>query len=390
MRWLLLPVLRRWCADACQRERGRARRNNRTRDSESSAPLQKTENAFYLGIPAYTRAQAMCESSAPGANQKMIETGEVVQVCDGAGGLCCLHAVLGGTIQGVAIFALGPLAGLAHLGSLVGGCYVRPNLREKYNIPGARPSASPPPPRLAARHSSQSVCSACSSQATRAVTAAFTTGAVRAPPARSTKSSPRGSLRKPSAPPFLPRAFTPRVPPISARPSDARRATVPSTVHVRLTAHLSCVRPPRAGGLLVGHPQLCKERHCGTVCVCKEKETFSWEDSCRWLARYFQPAGGNSTQQLTLSRLGSPWLGTIKKRKGGGSTAAVGFLALFCAFSIHLCQFAISERSWSNRSWSTWSGQSVTSHPGPGSSKKRTHDPADQEMIGIGLRAREP
>ena len=75
----------------------------------------------------------------------MIETGEVVQVCDGAGGLCCLHAVLGGTIQGVAIFALGPLAGLAHFGSLVGGCYVRPNLREKYNIPGARPSASPPP-----------------------------------------------------------------------------------------------------------------------------------------------------------------------------------------------------------------------------------------------------
>ncbi|EOD29342.1 hypothetical protein EMIHUDRAFT_203970 [Emiliania huxleyi CCMP1516] len=62
----------------------------------------------------------MCESSAPGANQKMIETGEVVQVCDGAGGLCCLHAVLGGTIQGVAIFALGPLAGLAHFGSLVG------------------------------------------------------------------------------------------------------------------------------------------------------------------------------------------------------------------------------------------------------------------------------
>ena len=42
----------------------------------------------------------------------MIQTGKVVQVCDGGGGLCCLHAAVGGTIQGVAIFVLGPLAGL--------------------------------------------------------------------------------------------------------------------------------------------------------------------------------------------------------------------------------------------------------------------------------------
>ena len=65
----------------------------------------------------------------------MIQTGKVVQVCDGGGGLCCLHAAVGGTIQGVAIFVLGPLAGLVHFGSLI-ACGVRTDLRKKYNIQG--------------------------------------------------------------------------------------------------------------------------------------------------------------------------------------------------------------------------------------------------------------
>mmetsp|Transcript_28228 Transcript_28228/g.84282 ORF Transcript_28228/g.84282 Transcript_28228/m.84282 type:complete len:156 (+) Transcript_28228:47-514(+) len=111
------------------------------KSSTTAAPASDGAGAWQVGLcggccKSAGCAGCCCPCCVVGANQKMIETGEVVQVCDGAGGLCCLHAVLGGTIQGVAIFALGPLAGLAHFGSLVGGCYVRPNLREKYNIPG--------------------------------------------------------------------------------------------------------------------------------------------------------------------------------------------------------------------------------------------------------------
>ena len=49
-----------------------------------------------------------------------------------------------------------------------------------------------------------------------------------------------------------------------------------------------------------------------------------WEDSCRMAGEVLPAwAGGNSTQQLTLSRLGSPhsisgWLGTIKNKSGKG------------------------------------------------------------------------
>ncbi|EOD26383.1 hypothetical protein EMIHUDRAFT_205393 [Emiliania huxleyi CCMP1516] len=80
-------------------------------------------------------AGCCCPCCVVGANAKMIQTGKVVQVCDGGGGLCCLHAAVGGTIQGVAIFVLGPLAGLVHFGSLI-ACGVRTDLRKKYNIQG--------------------------------------------------------------------------------------------------------------------------------------------------------------------------------------------------------------------------------------------------------------
>eukprot|EP00239_Pterosperma_sp_CCMP1384_P005928 CAMPEP_0197855524 /NCGR_PEP_ID=MMETSP1438-20131217/26798_1 /TAXON_ID=1461541 /ORGANISM="Pterosperma sp., Strain CCMP1384" /LENGTH=125 /DNA_ID=CAMNT_0043470669 /DNA_START=242 /DNA_END=619 /DNA_ORIENTATION=+ len=53
----------------------------------------------------------------------------------GTGGPCCIHGSLGGLIQGVAIYILGPLAALVHFGS----CYAyqyRTAIRERYGIPG--------------------------------------------------------------------------------------------------------------------------------------------------------------------------------------------------------------------------------------------------------------
>jgi len=80
-------------------------------------------------------AGCCCPCCVIGANAKMVSHGVVVQPMDGCGGVCCAHAAIGGIIQGAAIFFLGPLAALVHLGSLV-GCCVRTDLRKKYNIPG--------------------------------------------------------------------------------------------------------------------------------------------------------------------------------------------------------------------------------------------------------------
>jgi len=57
-----------------------------------------------------------CPCCVVGANDKMVKTGDIYGPMDGCGGVCIGHALIGGCIQGVAIFFLGPLAGLVHAG----------------------------------------------------------------------------------------------------------------------------------------------------------------------------------------------------------------------------------------------------------------------------------
>lgn len=71
-----------------------------------------------------------CPCCMVGANAKMVQTGVLVDPCSGTGPECCIHGMLGGFIQGVAIFIMGPLAALIHLGSCY-ACGIRSQLRTK-------------------------------------------------------------------------------------------------------------------------------------------------------------------------------------------------------------------------------------------------------------------
>ena len=75
-----------------------------------------------------------CPCCVVGANRLMLETGQVVDPCAGGGGICCLHGIFGGAIQGILIWEFGPLASLAHFGSCVGCAFSRTALRKKYGL----------------------------------------------------------------------------------------------------------------------------------------------------------------------------------------------------------------------------------------------------------------
>lgn len=82
-------------------------------------------------------AACCCPCCMVGANAKMLRTGVIVDpCCGGSGPECVIHGMLGGLIQGVAIFGLGPLAALIHFGSCY-ACGIRSQLRTKYGIDGS-------------------------------------------------------------------------------------------------------------------------------------------------------------------------------------------------------------------------------------------------------------
>ena len=111
---------------------------------KAMAPVNEVKplnpNVFNAKLCDCCKSPACCEACCcpccvVGANDKMINTGQVVAPCDGCGAMCFAHAVVGGTTQAVAIFFLGPLAAFINFGALV-GCCVRGKLRAKYEIQG--------------------------------------------------------------------------------------------------------------------------------------------------------------------------------------------------------------------------------------------------------------
>ena len=101
-------------------------------------PLMK--NCCCGGGPAACAA-CCCPCCLLGVNDKMLHENRVITdvCCGGVGTKCLIHGLIGGSIQGAAIFILGPLAALVHFGSLV-ACCTRGEIRAKYNIPGDKVS----------------------------------------------------------------------------------------------------------------------------------------------------------------------------------------------------------------------------------------------------------
>ena len=80
-------------------------------------------------------AGGCCPCCLVGAIDKMVAENQVIEPCGGCGVPCFVHGALGGFIQGVGIFFLGPLSALIHFGSCY-ACTIRTKVRAKYNIAG--------------------------------------------------------------------------------------------------------------------------------------------------------------------------------------------------------------------------------------------------------------